>query len=179
MTPLMLATDIKIDGETQNICQALIAKPLFLPRPSAAALHESQQKIISALCIFKRAHLPRDVQYIILNAHDELNAHVRNCPFKIHAHHYEHIAYIPLTIIRLLIRNSHLQAEKTIYTMKQHCLNCIAPLIKEAHDYGFGQDLAYNEPESFEIKTMLNPDIEAIKTNHGKQIEENIKKAIL
>jgi ankyrin repeat protein len=169
-TALMIATQL-IDG--RDTCKALITKSLFLPHRTAAQLHESRQRIITALWALKLAcpTLPRDLKYKILLTNNELQLDTFNCPFKIHAHQYDHLPYMPLQNIRTLLNATLLESEKTVSWLKKNCYKCLEPLLREAYDSMRDND--YDSDKVWVFKEILHPD--TIDAVHGSEIEKNIR----
>jgi len=129
----------------KDVCRAILVHSAIMPK-TVDKIDESKQKLLTALCVFKRLKLPKDIRDLILNR-DELKDE-----------------YLP-ELIHLIQKGNQLPEpyRKTVATkIAENTIAQLKPLMVEAR----------KEAKSDEIKSILDKDL--LEEYFGDQIHKNI-----
>lgn len=140
--------------------RTILTHAIFNPYAKQKKIEESQKRVITALCLFKRLKLPKDIHMVILLADPGLAEDTLRCPlarFK-----YKSLHRMPLSVVGILISSKAITQEEALRILKRHYFECLKPLMTEA--------LAH--AEYAQVQELLNPEL--LDQNFGNEIEKNI-----
>jgi len=152
------------------IIKTLITCPIFSPFLSEDEFQSSRQRILAALCAFRRTcpSLPKDMRKQILNSLPELKKDALNAGIFGNFKNLkeEQTPHVPLPLVQLLIERRKLNPEMVVAAIKAHHLLHISPMMFVAIPYA-------HTPAA---RALIHPD--NLEKNFDFEIEWNIRRRL-
>jgi len=158
------------------LLRPLITYARFDPIRIVQELEDSEQRTALALWTLKNARpqLPRDVCNLILLT-TSLREDACNSAFGIHRNQHNRVPFLPMQVVRSLLREKMLKPDETAAAMKEYACACLRPILIEAvHDRP--EDTKIRDQVQASAKELLNPD-NVVKV-FGDEIEDNIRRRL-
>lgn len=156
------------------LTETLFVESMFVPYHSDNELQNSQKKIFTALCVFKRIcpTLPKDIRYKFFSLDDQLLDDAFKSPFAIHKNNYDRLPKLSYSITKLLIANKLVNSEKAVKILFQSKVDCLQPLVKEAFEGLVSYEIT-SDPGKPPVQ-LPAPNHESWIDFYGEAIEKNI-----
>lgn len=163
------------DCDDFNRCKIFLTHAVFNPVLTLRAFDQSRQRIYTALLVFKRycPKMPKDLRKLILCNYEPglKRDFLISGACGMYKNKELEAPFLPLLVVRLLVQNRQLDPQRTVQRLVAFHIKKIIPI---AHEGWQAAAAAWRNYQ----KVILLLDPSMIKENHGKEIEEVIKKRL-
>lgn len=165
---------LKISAPHLQETRVLIAKSRFYPHYTPEELRTAQQRTRARLWVMKQVcpQLPKVMQELILSSNQETWRDACCTPLKIHTKRMDRIIWLPLPVLRILVKHGALEREQVIAKLTAFKMEQLTPLMMDASEAYAASGGGIWNPDS-DVLQMLEP--ENLEEIFGEEIRDNIR----